>query len=250
MTKKRQNFILTIFAGPVISFISFIFLSYYSPYPIGSSESIVFSLVVSIFFLVISHMYFMWHQYNNHVEQTEKIENIIKNSIHITPVGSVTKAFEYINSRLPSIIEVQNTSFTTPSSKDNANDKFYKTDIFDKGHKDIPKYAAKGLIWKDIGDNKDAVKQMEERFNTANSINKNHKYSFKKFKNKIPKMNFILIKYRNNDEEILFNWDLRSKNGDPTVYVSRDKEIINMFSIHYYDLWEFADIPHDIKDIK
>ena len=69
-------------------------------------------------------------------------------------------------------------------------------------------------------------------------------------KNKIPKMNFILIKYRNNDEEILFNWDLRSKNGDPTVYVSRDKEIINMFSIHYYDLWEFADIPHDIKDIK
>jgi len=132
MTKKRQNFILTIFAGPVISFISFIFLSYYSPYPIGSSESIVFSLVVSIFFLVISHMYFMWLQYNDHLKQTEKIENIIKNSIHITPVGSVTKAFEYINSRLPSIIEVQNTSFTTPSSKDNANDKFYKTDIFDK----------------------------------------------------------------------------------------------------------------------
>ena len=250
MTKKRQNFILTIFAGPVISFISFIFLSYYSPYPIGSSESIVFSLVVSIFFLVISHMYFMWLQYNDHLKQTEKIENIIKNSIHITPVGSVTEAFEYIDSRLDSIIEVRNTSFTTPPSKDNANDKFYKTDIFDKVHKNIPKYASKGLLWKDIGDNKDAINKMEERFYTSNSFNKNHKYSFKKFKNKIPKMNFILIKYRNNDEEILFNWDLRSKNGDPTVYVSRDKEIINMFSIHYYDLWEFADIPHDIKDIK
>ena len=117
MTKKRQNFILTIFAGPVISFISFIFLSYYSPYPIGSSESIVFSLVVSIFFLVISHMYFMWLQYNDHLKQTEKIENIIKNSIHITPVGSVTEAFEYIDSRLDSIIEVRNTSFTTPPQK-------------------------------------------------------------------------------------------------------------------------------------
>ena len=250
MTKKLKDLILTMFAGPAIGFVSFIFLSYYSPYPVGSSESIVFSLVVSIFFLVLAHMYFMWHQYNNHVEQTEKIENIIKNSIHITPVGSVTKAFEYINSRLPSIIEVQNTSFTTPSSKDNANDKFYKTDIFDKVHKDIPKYTAKGLIWKDIGDNKDAINKMEERLYTSNSFNKNHKYSFKKFKNKIPKMNFILIKYRNNDEEILFNWDLRSKNGDPTVYISRDKEIINMFSIHYHDLWEFADVSHDMKDIK
>ena len=79
---------------------------------------------------------------------------------------------------------------------------------------------------------------------------KNHKYSFKKLKNKIPKMNFIIIKYINNDEEILFNWDLRSKNGDPTVYISRDKEIINMFSIHYHDLWEFADVSHDMKDIK
>jgi hypothetical protein len=238
------------FAGPAIGFISFMFLSYYSPYSVGSSESIVFSLVVSIFFLVLAHMYFMWHQYNNHVEQTEKIENIIKNSIHLTPVGSVTKAFEYISSRLPSIVEVQNTSFTTPSSKDNADDKFYKTDIFDKVHKDIPKYAAKGLIWKDIGDNEDALKKMEERFNRANSINKNHNYRFKKLKNKIPKMNFIIIKYLNKDQEILFNWDLRSKNEDPTVYVSRNKEVIDMFSIHYYDLWEFADIAHDIKDTK
>lgn len=250
MTEKKKDFIVAIFSGPILAFISFIFLSYYSLYPIGSSESIVFSLGVSIFVLVISHMCFMWLQYNNHVKQTEKIEYIIKNSIHITPVGSVTEAFEYIDSRLDSLIEVRNTSFTTPSSKDNANDKLYKTDTFDKIHKNIPTYASRGLLWKDIGDNKDAINKMEERLYTSNSYNKNHKYSFKKLKNKIPKMNFIIIKYKNNDEEILFNWDLRSKNGDPTVYVSRDKEVINMFSIHYYDLWEFADISHDIKDIK
>lgn len=250
VTKKLKDLILTMFAGPAVGFISFRFLSYYSPYSVGSSESIVFSLVVSIFFLVLAHMYFMWLQYNNHVEQTEKIENIIKNSIHLIPVGSVTKAFEYINSRLPSIIEVQNTSFTTPESKDRANYKFYKTDIFESVDENISKYAANGLFWRDIGDNKDALQQMQDRYDRSVAINEKHKYDYRKIKNKVPKMNFIILKYNNGDEEILFNWDLRDKSGEPTVYISRDMEIVQMFETHYTDLWQFAVDPHDNKDTK
>jgi hypothetical protein len=250
MKLKLRELVLTMFAGPALGLISFIFLLYYGPFEAKSSEAIVFSLATTIFFLVLSHMFFIWQQYNKHIEQSEKIENVIKNSIHITPIGSVIKALEYVNSRLPSIIEVQNTSFTTPNSKDNANDKFYHTEIFEKIQLDIPKYTAKGLLWKDIGDNKDAIAKMEERSNQANKINKNHKYRFKKIKNKIPKMNFIIIKYINGDEEILFNWDLRNKSGEPTVYVSRDESIINMFSILYFDLWDFAEIPHDNIDTR
>jgi hypothetical protein len=238
------------FTGPALGLVSFIFFSYYSPYTVGSSESIVFALAITTFFIVLSHMYFMWHQYNHHVEQTEKIENIIKNSIHIIPVGSVVKAFEYINSRLPSIAEVQNTSFTTPESRDKANYKFYKTDVFEKVNENISKYAATGLFWRDIGDNKDALQEMQGRYDRSMSINKKHKYDYRKIKNKVPKMNFIILKYNNGDEEVLFNWDLRDKSGEPTVYISRDVEIVRMFEVHYTDLWEFSVEAHDNKDTK
>lgn len=63
-------------------------------------------------------------------------------------------------------------------------------------------------------------------------------------------MNFILLEYRDGAKEVLFNWDFRSAGQDPTVLISRDRQIVEMFAIHYTMLWRRATEDHDNQLIK
>ncbi len=41
-------------------------------------------------------------------------------------------------------------------------------------------------------------------------------------------------------KEVLFNWDFRGLGQDPIVLLSRDDKIVEMFYIHFNNLWESA----------
>ena len=60
-----------------------------------------------------------------------------------------------------------------------------------------------------------------------------------------PQVGFIILTYRDGTVEVLFNWDFREIPQDPVVLLSRDQEIISMFSAQYKGLWRVAVEDYD-----
>ena len=63
-------------------------------------------------------------------------------------------------------------------------------------------------------------------------------------------MNFIILEYKDGKKEVLFHWDFRGLGQDPIVLLSRDDKIVEMFYIHFNNLWESASPDYDTTSEK
>ena len=99
------------------------------------------------------------------------------------------------------------------------------------------------------------LRQKDRAFNTIKAncndlklywdfLNKEH-YQYKLIKQEEPQIGFIILTYRDGTVEVLFNWDFREIPQDPVVLLSRDQEIISMFSAQYKGLWRVAVEDYD-----
>ena len=238
---------VSVLGSPVLSIIAF-FLAHwldllgFSTQPLSAIPAFLLSIVV----LVVGQTITNTLELQNASSYTDRIYDAIKDYLHVTPIGSPEQAFRYINSRMPVLREVQNTSFNTDEESERASEKLYETDIYEISCRDIPTYCCKGLIWKDIGDHH-ALERMRYLKKNSDSVSKNSKggYRFKVTNQTYPQINFIILEYCDGDREVLFNWDFRGNGQDPTVLISRDLRIVEMFAIQFTLLWRQGSEDHD-----
>ena len=239
--------------GPILSLIAFIITYFIDPLNFGGQQPMaaVPAFLLSVVILIINQ------NINTNIEirkasiYSGRIYEAIKDYLHVTKLGSPENAVSYINSRMPSLREAKNTTFNTVQALDRAEEKFYETDSYLDTMQLIAMHCSKKLIWKDIGD-AFAIDRCRDIAITSQNLAKGSKsrYKYKLITHQEPQMNFIILEYTDGEKEVLFNWDFRGIGQDPTVLLSRDKQIIDMFSIHYEHLWRSANVDHDIIPTK
>jgi hypothetical protein len=239
--------------SPVIALIAFLVNYWWDPLHLGSHQqsaaapAFLFSALVLVLGQAITNAL----ELKNATAYSDKIYNAIKDYLHVTPIGSPEEAINYVHSRLPALREVQNTCFTTRDEAERASEKLYETDIYDKLRQELPYHCGNGLIWKDIGDAVSAARLRQTRTVYATiSRTKKNSYRFKLISHVDPQISFIILEYRDGAREALFNWDFRGNGQDPTVLISRDRQIVEMFAIHFTLLWRRASEDHDSQATK
>lgn len=244
----RSERLVAVLAPPILSLITFLISFWLDPFGFGAQAplSAVPALFLSMIVLMAGQAITTALELQKTARYSDKIYDAIKNYLHITPIGSPEEAFRYILSRLPVLREVQNTSFNLEGEMERADERFYDTPVYDDALHRIPVYTSDGLIWKDIGDQY-AVDRLRSIKTSTESLSKNGKtgYSFKLINHSEPQLNFIILEYIDGAKEVIFNWDFRSPGQDPTVLISRDSNIVNMFSVHFFHLWQKASRDHD-----
>jgi hypothetical protein len=240
--------------GPFVAFIVFVttyfILNRYFPAGAASVNAIP-SLMLSIVAMTINQDFKVDKEVQKATEYYEKIYDAVKNYLHVIRIGSPEKAIEYINSRMPSLREVKNTSFNIVDELERADEKFYAVKEYENFVVNIVKYAsnsAKPLLWKDLGDSlaKDRLRDIVQK---TTAINKANSYKCKFILHNEPQINFIILEYSDGSREVLFNWDFRGLGQDPIVLLSSDDKIIEMFNIHFNNLWRRASVDQDASTI-
>ncbi|HEY0395843.1 MAG TPA: hypothetical protein VGD01_15190 [Candidatus Elarobacter sp.] len=232
----------------MIALVAFLVNYWWDPLRLGSHQqpaaapAFLFSALVLVLGQAITNAL----ELKNANAYSDRIYNAIKDYLHVTPIGPPEEAINYIHSRLSALREVQNTCFTTRDEAERATEKLYETDIYDKMRQDLAYHCGNGLIWKDIGDSISVVRLRQTR-SLYSSISKGKKncYRFKLISHLDPQISFIILEYRDGAREVLFNWDFRGNGQDPTVLISRDRQIVEMFAIHFTLLWRRASEDHD-----
>ena len=243
---KLQN-TLKLSLGPFLSIVSFIVAYYIDPLNFASKYETV--AIPAFLFSIVILLVFLYYNLNSIISVTLdssiQTREAVKNYLHVTRLGTPEIALKYILSRLPSLIEVQNTSFNIDVEIERANEKYYETNLYKESMKEISASCSKGLLWKDVGDRYglERFRFINDSTNNFSIPNSNYKYRILTHGN--TQLNFIILEYEDGNKEVLFNWDYRKAGCDPIVLISRDEHIIDMFSAQYHHLWRSASNDHD-----
>lgn len=235
-------------AGPILALIAFVVTYYIDPLNFGDKQplSAIPAFLLSIVVLIINQNISTNHEIQKASVYSDRIYEAIKDYMHVTPLGSPEKAMQYISGRIPILREVKNTSFNIEGEMERADEKFYTTEPYLDSQQKIAIYTTKGMIWKDLGDQY-AISRFRRLHQASSTLTKarESKYKYKLLSHNEPQLNFIILEYKDGGREVLFNWDFRGLGQDPTVLLSRDRQIIEMFSIHYEHLWRRGTNDHD-----
>lgn len=236
---------MPIVSGPILSLVVF-FLAFWLD-PMGLKEmSGMPAFFLSVIFLMIGQWFATIQELQKSAVYSDRLYAAIKNYLHVTPIGSPEEAFRYILGRMPALREVKNTSFNIEGETDRSYEKLYETEIYDDTSKKIASLCCQHLLWKDIGDTR-ALNRLRaiRSLCLQTSKGKAIKYKYKLINHNEPQINFIILEYSDGTREVLFNWDFRGMGQDPTVLISRDNHIVEMFTIQFNLLWCKATEDHD-----
>lgn len=249
----------------ILSLLSFILVTKFDPLYVSDKQSLasIPAFFISVIIILIGNSInniLEIHRSNNYYkiihndvnEHHQKISDTMINHLNVISIGSPKVAFNYVLENLNDLSEVKNTSFTLDDEVDSANINLYKTEEYKAILKKISKFIDHGGFWRDIGDDyaKTRFEKIANQVKKPNTDNSNH-YIYKLLIQNISQINFILLKYKEGEKkEVLFNWDFKSAGQDPIVLLSREDQIINMFSSHFEYLWRQASLDHDSIAIK
>lgn len=238
---------LPIIGGPILSLVLFLGIWWLDPFSLSQLSGIP-AFFLSVIALSITQWLVTVREIQKTAAISDKIHDAVKNYLHVTPVGLPEDALRYIIGRLPAVREVMNTSFTLEVESERSDEKLYQTETYSEFSQAIANNT-KHLLWKDIGDHL-ALRRLRTIHALCNcSVVPKHnlpRYKYKVINHSEPQMNFILLEYQDGGgREVLFNWDFRGNGQDPTVLISRDNYIVEMFTIHFNLLWRRASEDHD-----
>lgn len=244
------NVWLPIITGPIVALIAFTLAYWIDPLSIRETKGAV-ALFVSILILMISQWLVTVTEMQKAAKYSDRLYEAIKSYLHVTSVGSPENALRYINERMPILREVQNTRLNLSEEDERLEEKLYTSDAFESLQKNISLFCKKDLIWKDIGCSKalPGFRELHCRC-LSNKSAKGSRYKYRLLTHAEPQINFILLEYKGGEKEVLFNWDFRGVGQDPTVLVSRDQHIVEMFSIQFSMLWRSTVEDHDNQATK
>lgn len=235
MSRIKRNVPLII--SIVLALLAFMLGVLLDPFEFDNMSSIP-SFLFSMVILLIGQIIGVESEINITVENSQEVCRTVKRSLNITKVGTPKSAWQYIMSRLPVIEYVQNTSLNYQKEVEKTNYRLYDSAEYQNSVKIIVHNIEQGLQWRDIGDSNakgrfnELQKSIPKRFSSH--------YSCKYITHSEPQIGFILLTYKDGTKEVLFNWDFRDTPSDPTVLLSQDDEIFNMFSAQFNGLWECA----------
>jgi hypothetical protein len=233
-------------AGPLAALASFLIAYFINPLGFGGSNALaaVPALLLAIVFLLIGQNVAAYRELERAANQSREIYEAVKDYLHVTKVGSPERAIRYVTSRLPSAQEIRNTSFNLHDQTDRATDVFYETDGYDAFASGIGKWTSKGGRWRDVGDTL-AVDRFRQIAGACQPPKDRRNYQYRLLGQSEPQLNFLILDYPDGTAEVLFNWDFRSFGQDPVVLLSRDRDIIEMFTIQFEHLWRLGSPDHD-----
>ncbi|WP_291441210.1 hypothetical protein [Desulfovibrio sp.] len=178
-------------------------------------------------------------QFVENKELSESIVSMIKNAHSVVTFRTPRDAILYVNNRMSFLLSVESVSLNLGEEFSTTDDYLYRSDEYKKYLLLIAENVEKGLIWRDIGD-----KYASKKFHiTREHIStKNIKGSFQTRMIPIsaPQITFLILGYRDGTKEALFNWDYLSPGAEPCVLLSRDSNIIQMFSYQFANLWRIS----------
>ncbi len=251
LKERDKSFdLLVVFVPSIVGIVSLAAVTYLKLYDY-TVVAATFTTILSVFGLT-----FLGYRHLKAAEKyAEDTKWSVKQHLHATPVGTPCEALAYISSRLSAVKEAKNTSFNT-KNVEVVDVKFYKQKSYIEFCDRISKHSALDLVWVDIGD-----QYSIDRLRAINVMAKKEakdsccRYLYRVIDSACPHMNFIILYYKDglveksSNEgryaEVYFNWDFRSNEEDPIVYMSTDRELINMYSVHFNTLLDASSLDHD-----
>lgn len=193
----------------------------------------------------------LYSKTNSSLESTQKHSSEmsinVKNRLQVfkSDYSAVETFDKYVINRLDVIKCVKNTSFNLANDHHIADENFNKTEELFEAPKRISHHVNNGLKWKDIGDG-----YAQERFrcwaDKCKSKFGKGEYEYVIINNRVPYPNFLIITYKDDREEVLFNWDFRSDGYKPRVLISNAPELIFFYNQQFDLLWKNATIDSDL----
>jgi hypothetical protein len=234
--------------GPVAAIASFVITYFVDPLNFSNRTPVaaIPAFLLAMIFLLVSQNIASYRELERASNQSIEIYEAVKDYLHVTKVGSPERAMKYVISRLPILQEVRNTSFNLRNQTDRADDMFYDTATYDEFSTAIAQWTSKNLRWKDIGDGL-AADRMRAIARATSSGPGGARYQYRLITHKEPQLNFLLLGFPDGTSEVLFNWDFRNFGQDPTVLLSRDRDIVEMFTTQFEHLWLRASPDHDMS---
>jgi hypothetical protein len=239
-------------AAPLAALASFLITYFSDPLNFGGHNALaaIPAVLLAVVVLLIGQNIAAYRELERAANQSREIYEAVKDYLHVTKVGSPEKGMRYIASRLPILQDVRNTSFNLRGQTDRADDMFYDTDLYHDLSMAVAQWSCKGLRWKDIGDPL-AVDRFRLIYRTAHaSGHAVSRYQYRLIKHNEPQLNFIILGYEDGTSEVLFNWDFRNFGQDPVVLLSRDRDLVQMFTVQFEHLWKRASPDHDTYDLQ
>jgi len=242
----RKSQWISLVVGPILSIIGFVVTYYVNPLNFSNrtATAAIPAFLLSVIILIIGHNLATFREVERVSADSDRIYEAIKEYLHVTKVGTPKLAWDYVMKRLPILDEVRNTSFNIPEEVERAADRLYESDQYRRAARDITQWTERTLRWKDIGDDS-ALERLRAIEAQAKAGRNSDHYAFRVIGHVEPQINFIPLNYPDGGHEVLFNWDFRDIAQDPVVLLSRDRDIVNMFSIQFEYLWRAAVIDHD-----
>jgi hypothetical protein len=232
--------------GPVLSLVAFVLAYFLDPLNFGSGEppAAVPAALLSVVVLLITNGVASFQQVERAAAGSERVFQAVQTYLHVTKVGTPRKGWEYVMSRLPALELVQNTSFNLAEEEERSSERLYGSDAYKLGPRKIGEATKNGLRWKDIGDGS-ATDRLREISKAVGAGRNPTNYEFRKIGHREPQLSFCLLTFHDGTREVLFNWDYRAAGQEPTVLLSRDHDIVNMFAVQFDHLWMRASPDHD-----
>lgn len=230
----------------VVSFIAavtiFITSCFWDPFDLNTLSALP-GFLLSVIALLLGQIIDVQIEVDKTSDNTEIVCETMRDNLYIIKLGTPKKAWKYIIERLPEFDYVQNTSFNFGHEIEQTQYRLYNDESYLKSAKIIAEYVNKGLQWHDIGD--ESASERFEVIDAAVSKKYSGNYLYKLITQSEPQIGFILLTYKDGTKEVLFNWDFRDIPQDPTVLLSRDKDIFDMFAAQYTGLWREGSTPYD-----
>lgn len=234
--------------APLVSITAFVVAYFVDPLNFGDRKAIAAlpAFLLAVIVLLVSHNIAAFRELEKSSKYSDHIYEAVKDYLHVTKVGSPEAAFQYVVTRLPSLQEVRNTSFNLVDETERSDDMLYETAAYRAASRQIAEACARGVRWKDVGDSRGVERFRAIRDESRRLSNRGKsRYVYRLIEHGEPQMNFILLGYPDGTAEVLFNWDFRGPGQDPTVLLSRDRDIVEMFTIQFEQLWRVASQDHD-----
>jgi hypothetical protein len=252
-SRLRWSQWIAVLVGPILAVVSFVVTYYVDPLSFGRHAPLaaVPAFLLSVVVLLIGHNLAALQEIEKATACSDRIYEAVRDYLHVTKVGSPAAAFDYVLARLPAVTDVRNTTLNLPDEIERSGEKFYETSTYQDAAARIAQWAAHGRHWKDIGDSR-AVGRMRNTSDIAMKLAGKRRcgYQYRLLARDEPQINFILLDYPDSSTEVLFNWDFRNIGQDPTVLLSRDRDITEMFAVQFEHLWRSASPDHDSNPVR
>lgn len=225
-------------AGPLAAIASFVIAYLIDPLNFGGHNPLaaIPAFLLAVVVLMVGQNVAAYRELERAANDSRETRELVRSHLHVTKIGSTEAGINYITSRLPLLLEARNTSFNVHGYTDRANDMFYDTKPYDQLSSAIAQWAARRVRWRDVGD-EFALERLRHISSASKGNGHSSHYQYKLIIEREPQINFVILGYVDGSSEVLFNWDFRSLSQDPVVLLSRDRDVVNMFTVQFEHLW-------------